>query len=154
MLNLTQQNKLMTEFTIPDEYFAGSAYECKSKRTLVDYHHASCWSPTQYVWVKSITKNFFTFWSGLSFDLVHKYLSKKQSTTLGHLQQPRKGLISTQEEVLQSEPDPEQDQFTPSMQSEDTNLVFLKTVDLTGKCKRTKQEGSRLHPERATSIYC
>ena len=27
MLNLTQRNKLMTESTTPDEYFAGSAYE-------------------------------------------------------------------------------------------------------------------------------
>ena len=64
---------------------------------------------------------------------MQKYLSKKQSTILGHLQQPRKGLRSTQEKVLQSEPDPEQYQFTPSTQSEDTNLVFLKKVDLTRK---------------------
>ena len=49
MLNLTQQNKLMTEFTTPDKYFTGSAYECKSKGTLVDYHHISCWIPTQSV---------------------------------------------------------------------------------------------------------
>ena len=34
--------------------------------------------------------------------------------------------------VIQSETDPEQDQFPPSTQSEDTNLVFLETVDLTG----------------------
>ena len=27
MLNLTQQNKLMTEFQTPDEYFSGSVYE-------------------------------------------------------------------------------------------------------------------------------
>ena len=40
ILNLTQQNKLMTEFTTPDEYFVGSAYKCKSKITLVYYHHA------------------------------------------------------------------------------------------------------------------
>ena len=39
MINLTQQNKLITEFTSPHEYFVGSAYECKSKGTLVDYHH-------------------------------------------------------------------------------------------------------------------
>ena len=109
MLNLNQQNKIMTESTTPEEYFSGSAYECKSKSTLVDYHHASCRSPTQSGWGKSITKNFFTSWPGLSFDLVHKYLTKKQSTILGHLQQPRKGLRSTQEKVLQSEPDPEQD---------------------------------------------
>ena len=47
MLNLTQQKKLMTESTTPDKYFSGSAYECRSKITLVDYHHASCWIPTQ-----------------------------------------------------------------------------------------------------------
>ena len=133
MLNLTQQNKLMTDFTNPDGYFAGSAYKCKSKITLVDYHHVSCSSPTQYGWGKAITKNFFTSWPGLSFDLVHKYLSKKQSTVLGHLRQPRKGLISTQEKLLQSEPDTEPEQFSLSTQSEDTNLVFLKTVDLTRK---------------------
>ena len=57
---------------------------------------------------------------------------KKQSTILGYLQKPRKGLGSTQEKVLQPEPDPEQDQFPPSTQSEDTNLFFLETVDLTG----------------------
>ena len=77
MLNLTQRNKLMTEFQTPDEYFAGSVYECKSKGTLVDYQHASFWIPTQSGWVRSITKNFFTSWPGLSSDLVQKYLTKK-----------------------------------------------------------------------------
>ena len=56
MLKLTQQNKLMTEFTTPDEYFAGNTYEYKSKSTLVDYHHAACWIPTQSGWGKGITK--------------------------------------------------------------------------------------------------
>ena len=86
------------------------------------------------IWMgKSNHKNFFTSWPGLSFDLVQKYFFKKKSTVLGNLQQPRKCLRSTQEKVIQSEPDPEWDQFTPSMTSENTNLVFLKTVDLTGK---------------------
>ena len=96
MLNLTQQKKLMTESTTPDEYFSGSAYECKSKITLVDYHHAYFWIPSQSGWGKALTKNFFTSWPDLSFDLVHKHLSKKQSTILGHLQQLRKGLRSKQ----------------------------------------------------------
>ena len=47
MLNFTQRNKLMMKFQTPDKYFAGSLYECKSKGTLVDYHHALFWSPTQ-----------------------------------------------------------------------------------------------------------
>ena len=74
---------------------------------------------------------------------MQKYLTKKQSTILGHLQQTSKSLPSTQENLLQPEPEPEphpeQDQFPPSTQSEDTNLVFLKTVDLTGIFTRTKQ---------------
>ena len=52
---------------------------------------------------------------------MQKYLTKKQSTILGHLQLPRKGLRSTQKKELQSEPEPEpepgQDQFPPYMQS-------------------------------------
>ena len=48
----------MTESTTPEKYFAGSAYECKSKITLLDYHHTSFWIPTQYGWGKTITKTF------------------------------------------------------------------------------------------------
>ena len=65
--------------------------------------------------------------------LVHKHLNKKQSTILGHLQQPRKGLISTQEKIMHPDPYPEHDQFPQATQSENTNLVFFKTVDLSGK---------------------
>ena len=83
MLKFTQKNKQMTELTTPDEYFAGSVYKCKSKGTLVDYHHASFWIPTKCVWGKAITKNFFTSWTGLSSDLVHKYLIKKNQPYLG-----------------------------------------------------------------------
>ena len=66
-----------------------------------------------------------------------KYLTKKQSTIIGNIQQPQKGLQSTQKKEIQSEPEldpePEPDQFTPSTYSEGTNLVFLKTVDLKGE---------------------
>ena len=58
MLNSTQRNKLMTEFQTPVEYFSGSVYGCKSKGTLVDYHHTSCWIPTKSGWVRAITKNY------------------------------------------------------------------------------------------------
>ena len=133
MLSLTQRNNLMTEPTTPDEYFAGSAYECRPKKTLVDYHYASWWIPTKSGWGKAITKNFFTSWTGLSVDLVHKHLTKKQSTILGHLQQRRKGLRSTHDNIMHPDPDPYQDQFPQATQSENTNLVFSKTVDLSGK---------------------
>ena len=123
----------MTESKTLDEYFPGSAYKCKPKKTLVDNHHASCWISTHSGWGKAITKNFFTSWPGLSVDLVHKHLMKKQSTILGYLQQPLKGLRSTQEKVMHLYPYPELDQFPQATQSENTNLVFFKTVHLSGK---------------------
>ena len=132
MLNLTQQKKLMTESTTPDEYFIGSAYKFKSKITLVDFHHASCWSPTHYVWGKPI-KNILHLLARPKIGPGSQTPHKKQSTILGHLQQPRKGLKSTQEKVMHSEPDPENDQFPQATQSENTNLVFFKIGYLSGK---------------------
>ena len=52
MLILTQLNNLMTEPKTSDEYFAGSAYEFKSKKTFVDYHHTSFRSPIHSGWGK------------------------------------------------------------------------------------------------------
>ena len=83
MLSLTQKNNLMTESNNPDDNFSGSAYDCKSKNTLVDYHHTYCWSPTQSGWEKAITKNFFASWTGLSVDLAHKHLKKNNQPYLG-----------------------------------------------------------------------
>ena len=57
MLNFTQQKKLMRKSTTPDEYFSGSACECKFKSTLVDYHHASCLIPTHSEGGKQSQKN-------------------------------------------------------------------------------------------------
>ena len=58
MLNLTLSNNIITEFQTPEECFAISVYECKSKVTLVDYHHTSCCIPTQSGWVKKLQKSF------------------------------------------------------------------------------------------------
>ena len=116
MLSLTQRNNLMTEPKTTDKYFSGSAYECKSKKTLVEYHNASCWSPTHSGWGKEISKKFFTSWPGLSMELVQKHLKKKKSTILGHLHQPRKGLRSTQDKIMHPDPYPEQDEFPPDIQ--------------------------------------
>ena len=74
MLNLTQRNKLMMQFTTPDNYCAGSVYRGKSKGTLVYYHHSSFWRPTQYWCVKSITKK-----SSLPGQAYHLTLCKNTS---------------------------------------------------------------------------
>ena len=83
MLNLTQRNNLMTESTTHDEYFAGSAYKCKSKSTLVNYQHVSCWSPTQYRWGKAITKTFSLLGQAYHLTWCTNIYQKKNQLYLG-----------------------------------------------------------------------
>ena len=152
MLRLTQKNNLMRESTTPDEYFSGSAYKWKPKKTLVDYHHASCWSPTNSGWGKVITKKFFTSWPVLSLDLVHKHPQKKQSNILGHLQQPRRASyphkkrssIQTQIQSMTSSLKPHS-QKTPI-------LYFSRQLIFTEKNIQIKQEGSQSLQARVISI--
>ena len=56
MLNLTQRGNLMTEFRTLSDFFSKNVYQCKSKDTLVDYHHATCRRSTQSWWVKENLK--------------------------------------------------------------------------------------------------
>ena len=132
-INISQENKLMTELETPDENFAGNIYECKSKRDLVNYHHASCWSPTTSGWIKSIKNNFFTTWPGLNANTVAKYLSKKEATVLGHLKQTHKGIRSTKQKVLPALPEIDTEQFPPTANSIKTNDVYFKVIELEGK---------------------
>ena len=152
MLSLTQQNNLMTESTTPDEYFAGSAYECKSKKTLVDYHHASFWIPTHSGWGKAITKKIFTSWPGLSLDLVHKHLTKNNQPYLGTYRNrgrasdphKKKSCIQNQIQRTTSHLKPHS-QKTPIL-SFSRQLIFL------GKFIQIKQEGSQSFQAREMSI--
>ena len=95
MLGLTQQKKLIMESTTPDKYFSWSAYECKSKSILVDYHHTSWWSPTHYGWGKAITKKLLYFFDRPMIGPGTQTPNGNKSAILGHLQQPLKGLRST-----------------------------------------------------------
>ena len=157
MLNLTQQNKLITELQTPYNVFAGSVYECISKGALVYYHHTSFWRPTQSGWIKAITKNFFTPWPGLSSDLVQKYLTKKKTTILGHLKQPRKGLQSMQirnSNHNQNQTLKQNQTNFPHTRSQKAPILSSSRQRMwQGKFTQTKQEGFLSHPAKATNIY-
>ena len=85
----------MTELEIPDTYFANHVYECISKQNLAIYYHLTLFSPPVSTWVKSIKKNCFSTWLGLTSDLVLRYLPKSEFTCYGHLRQSYKGARST-----------------------------------------------------------
>ena len=116
----------------PDEYFQGAPTSASQRAHwwTITTHPAG--SPLNLDGEKKSQKN-----SSLIGQAYHltccTNIYPKKPTILGHLQQPRKGLISTQEKLIQSNIYPEQYQFPSSTQSLDTNLVFLKKVDLIEK---------------------
>ena len=136
-LNNNQQS-VMTEQPFPEIDCANNVHECTSKQNLVDYLHASAWSPTTSGWKKAISKGFFTTWPGLTNQLVQKYLSKKEATVYGHLKQNRKGLRSTSTPAHAQTPAPpsteeDNNQFPEPKHSMRTHDVFAKVIHLEGK---------------------
>ena len=157
MINFTLSNNQMTEFQIPDEYFAGSVYEWKSKVTLVDYHNTSCWRPTQYGWLKAIRKHFFTSLPGLSSDLVQKIELRNNQPSSGIFNnlvnaynwRRKRNYIQNQKQTQNQNqinfPHPHTHKapiLSPSRQwiwQEKSTLI--------------KQEGFLSHPEKAKNLY-
>ena len=117
MLDLEQkikQPKIMTELEIPDTHFANHVYKCRSKKNLAIYYHLTLFSPPVSTSVKAINKNYLSTWSGLTADLVLRYLPKSEFTSYVHLRQRYKGTRSTKTRqstnfisVPQVEPDPD-----------------------------------------------
>jgi hypothetical protein len=62
---------------------------------LIQYHHASCFSPRQSTWLDAIRNGQFTTWPGVTVSAVQRYFTKSIATALGHLDQNRKNVQST-----------------------------------------------------------
>jgi hypothetical protein len=63
---------------------------------LIQYLHATCFSPTESTWIQAIKNNHFTTWPLLSTEpTVLKYFRNTPATAKGHLDQQRKNLQST-----------------------------------------------------------
>ena len=87
MINMTVPLKKMGEQKIPDAFSANHVYETKSKQELILFYHAACFSPTKRTFVEAIERNAFASWSGLTSELVNKYLPRTEETIKGHIRQ-------------------------------------------------------------------
>ena len=67
----------------------------KKSTNLAMYHHGTLFSPTADTFVKSINKNFFLGWPGLTSHLITKHLLPSTSTNAGHTKQAKYSLQST-----------------------------------------------------------
>ena len=127
---MTAPQNSITEQKIPEAFSANHVYETKSKQDLILFYHAAWFSPTKRKFVEAIKINEFTSWSGLTADLVNKYLPNTEATVKGHIRQQYKGTQSTKikQEVFRSTQHEPQEILTKI-----TNQIFLKVTEFSNK---------------------
>jgi hypothetical protein len=65
------------------------AHETSNLKELINYLHATAFSPVKSTWIKAIKNGIFSSWKGLTEHAVEKNLSKSTSTVKWHLNQQR-----------------------------------------------------------------
>ena len=68
---------------------------------LVQYLHATYYSPVKSTWIKAIKNNSFALWPGLTAELVEKYLPLTLVTVQGHIHCEKQHLQSTKKPIIQ-----------------------------------------------------
>jgi hypothetical protein len=63
---------------------------------LINYLHATAFSPVKSTWIKAIKNGNFSSWPGLTEHAVEKRFSKSTATVKGHFNQQRMYARSTQ----------------------------------------------------------
>jgi hypothetical protein len=71
------------------------AHDNNNQKYLINYLHATCFSPVKSTWITAIKNGNFLSWPGLIEQAVEKHLSKYVATTKGHLNQQRKNARTT-----------------------------------------------------------
>ena len=126
MINMTGTPNVARAPAFPTMLSANHVYKTKTKKDLILFYHAACFSPTTRTFIQAIKNNAFTSWPGLTAELAAKYLPKTEATVKGHIKQTFKGKNSTQ---------PTTPQVDPPMETikEQTHQVFLKVADFSNK---------------------
>ena len=123
-----------------------SAYDTDSIPALMQFLHATAFSPVKSTWISAINRGFFQSWPGLTAQMVRKHLPKSVATTKGHLDQTRANQRSTQQLENTEDEVPIQE---PNNQP--THNVFA-TIETSGKYTPIKLDDSLSHPALATSM--
>ena len=68
-----------------------------TKKDLAQFYHAAMFSPAKATFTKAIRNSNFQSWPGLTTRAVAKFLAPTIATHIGHLNQERQNLQSTQQ---------------------------------------------------------
>ena len=76
-----------------------NVYELTTKKDIVQFFHATCFSPTKHAWIKAVQEGYFATCPGLTTELIQKHLPKSPAKVKGHLKQTDKRICHTKEKV-------------------------------------------------------
>ena len=79
----------------PHTAYATAGYIPKAIPDLITYLHVAAEYPVKQTWIKAIQQGHYVSWPGLTADRVHKYLTPKIETALGHMHKIKQGTKST-----------------------------------------------------------
>ena len=120
----TTSNKISTiisQHNIPNNI--NSITQTDNTSQMVNFYHATAFSPTKSTFIKAIQRGFLQSWPGLTTKNVQKYLQSTLATGKGHLDQTRKNQRSTTKD--------EEEQPTQENNNEATNILLatIQTID-------------------------
>ncbi len=103
---------------------------------LINFLHASCFSPATSTLIKAINNNHFTTWPSFTVQNVQRHLEKSTATAMGHLDQKRRNIRSTKTRTAgptttQNEDEEEEFVATPTAENgEREHLVYAAIVEV------------------------
>ena len=75
--------------------FANHLYECENIKQLIQFYHATIFSPVISTWCKAIDAGYFQGWTSLTSRRVREHIKVVDETEMGHMDQRRTGIRST-----------------------------------------------------------
>jgi hypothetical protein len=105
---------------------ANNVYYLRNTGELVNYLHKAMFSCTKSALIYALKKGHLATWPGLTEDATNKYLKLTPATTMGHMNQKRQNIRSTNKKVQYESED---EDITPQASGGKTHLVFAVVLD-------------------------
>ena len=97
-------------------------------KTLIQYLHATLFSPTKTTLLKAVRNNHLIGWPGLTITNITKYLDETPATAKGHLDQHKQNLQSTK-----LQPSTDEHNLLPTTEKIRTHQALATIIDNTNK---------------------
>jgi hypothetical protein len=105
---------------------AKNIYDLFNTGSLVNYMHKTVFSCIKSTFIHAVKKDHLSTWPGLTEDIMNKYLKITPATEMGHMNQKRQNIRSTNKKANSESED---EDITPQGSGEKTHLVSAVVLD-------------------------